>query len=262
MSLRYTLLTLSALMIAGSSVRADTDAKIPVMLKKVASPKALKTAPGVVVRTTLPNNLEFNALGIVTPALTEDMSISRVGQSSIIPRTGAQKPQSFMGGFTFTPSGRVTDDKSFTLGFNSRVQGVSDGSNGSHLSAVAPASYTVGFAMGYRGFALEGGYNRVARATRSLAEGVDVGVSYRGADWKTSLKVSEQAIGRDPYGFGTLYSPEHRRAVELGGAYTISRGIALTGGLRYQLAYPMDGKRDQTAETNAGAVFLGTAVDF
>lgn len=263
MSLKSLLLALSALMVSGSSVWADSDTKMLLSPKRpVAASTAVRTAPGVVVRKTLPNNLEFNALGIVTPALTDDLSSARIGQATVIPRSGVQKPQSFVGGFTFTPSGRVTDDRAFKLGFSSRVQGVTDGSNGAGLSAAAPANYAVGFALGYHGFALEGGYNRIARSTRALAEGMDVGVSYRGADWKTSLKVSQEAIERDPYGVAGLFAPQHRRAVELGGAYSIARGVSLTGGLRYQLAFPPDGKRSATLEKDAGAVFLGTAVDF
>jgi hypothetical protein len=263
MSLKSTMLIVSALMIAGSSAWATNDVRADVQKRKPAQiTKSLKTAPGVVVRKTLPNNLEFNALGVVTPALTDGMSLDKIGQTPLVSRPSGQKPQSFMNGFTFTPSGRVGDDKGFTLGVASQVRGVADGSNGSNISSNAPANYAVGFALGYRGFAIEGGYNRVARATRPLAEGVDVGVSYHGSDWKTSLKVSQEEIARDPYGFGTLFNPERRKAVELGGAYQIGRGIALTGGLRYQLAYPMTGERKANPETDAGAVFLGTAVNF
>jgi hypothetical protein len=263
MLLKPMMLIMSALMIAGSSAWANNDVRVDSQKRKAAPvTKSLKTAPGVVVRKKLPNNLEFNALGIVTPALTDGMSLDKIGQSPLVSRPAAQKPQSFMNGFTFTPSGRVGDDKGFTLGVASQVRGVSDGSNGTNISSTAPANYAVGFALGYRGFAIEGGYNRVARATRSLAEGVDVGVSYHGSDWKTSLKVSQEEIARDPYGFGTLFNPERRKAVELGGAYQIGRGVALTGGLRYQLAYPMTGERKASPETDAGAVFLGTAVNF
>ncbi len=256
MSIRFPLLVVSALVVAGSPAMATPDAKA-----RTAASKAVRTAPGVVVRKTLPNNLEFNALGIITPALTEDVSLSKIGQASVIARSGPQRPQSFAGGFTFTPSGLVTDDKAFRIGMSSRMQGVSDGA-GANLSAAAPANYAVGFALGYRGFALEGGYNRVARATNSLAEGIDVGLSYSRADWRTSVKVSQAEIGRDPYNVASLFSPELHRAVELGGAYQIARGVSLTGGLRYQLAYPLDGKRTSKAQPDAGTVFLGTSVDF
>jgi hypothetical protein len=273
MGLKFSLLGAVALLIGGlivppSTATAAPDAKNNTVVRKSTAPvRVLKTAPGVVVRKTLPNNLEFNALGIATPALTDAMSLGKVGQSSLMPRTSVQKPQAFMSGFTFTPSGRVPDDKAFSVGITSRVQGVADGTNGVNISANAPANYNIGFALGYRGFALEGGFNRVARATQALAQGVDVGVSYRGQDWKTSLKVSQEDVARDPYGFGSLLqAPETRRAVEFGGAYAITPGIALTGGLRYQLAYPYDatkvGKRDSSRDVDAGAVFLGTSVSF
>jgi hypothetical protein len=214
------------------------------------------------VRKSAPNNLEFSALGIVTPALTDGMSLDKVGQSSLVTRPSAQKPQSFMNGFTFTPSGRVGDDKAFSLDVASKVRGITEGPTSAILSSTAPANYAVGFALGYRGFAIEGGYNRVARATRPLAQGMDLGVSYHGNDWKTSLKVSQEEILLDPYGFGRLFNPERRKAVELGGAYQIGRGVALTGGLRYQLAYPVNGERKPNPESDAGAVFLGTSVSF
>jgi hypothetical protein len=250
-------------MFTPASAWADNDARADSQKRKPAPiARSLKTAPGVVVRKNMPNNLEFNALGIVTPALTDDMSLETIGQSSLVSRPATQKPQSFMNGFTFTPSGRVGDDKAFTLGVASKVRGVTDGSNGAPISSTAPANYAVGFALGYKGFAIEGGYNRVARASRPLAQGVDLGVSYHGSDWKTSLKISQEEIAQDPYGFGWLFNPERRKAVELGGAYQIGRGVALTGGLRYQLAYPVTSERKASPETDAGAVFLGTSVSF
>jgi hypothetical protein len=256
----------AALTVLTSPMWAAGDARVASSAKKIVT-SPLKTAPGVVVRRAVPNNLEFAALGGVTPALSDGgLTIGRVGQTPLIPSAGVQRAQSFQSSFSFTPSGRVADDRGFSLGMTSRVQGVSDASAGSALNANAPANVVVGFALGYRGFALEGGYNRIARATRSLAEGVDVGVSYRGTDWKTSLKVSQEAIEPDPYGFTAFLTPERRRAVELGGAYRLAQGIALTGGLRYQLAYPDTARlgvvKKGQPETDVGAVFFGTAVDF
>jgi hypothetical protein len=238
----------------------------PVTAKRVAA-TSLKTAPGVVVRRAAPGNLEFSALGMITPALAESgLAAGRVGQTPLVSAGGVQRSQSYQSSFSFTPSGRVSDNRDFSLGMTSRVQGVSDAASGSPLNSNAVANMNVGFALGYRGFALEGGYNRIARATRSLAEGVDVGVSYRGADWKTSLKVSQEAIEPDPYGFASFLTPERRRAVEFGGAYQVARGVALTGALRYQLAYPdaltFGVSKKGQPEVDAGTIFFGTAVSF
>jgi hypothetical protein len=232
--------------------------------KAVTGP--LKTAPGVVVRRAVPDNLEFTALGGVTPALADAGLTGRIGLSPLVPSGGVQRPQSYVSSFSFTPSGRVPDGRVFSVGMTSRIQGVADAGMTGGLNANTPANVKVGIALGYHGFAVEGGFNRVARATRPLAQGVDVGVSYRGADWKTSLKVSQEAIERDPYGFNAFLTPERRRAVELGGAYQVAKGVAVTGGLRYQLSYPdvlgFSALKSAQPDSAVGAVFFGTAVDF
>jgi hypothetical protein len=261
-----TLICCAALTALTTPMWAAGDVRAAVQQKKQFS-ATLKTAPGVVVRRAVPNNLEFAALGGVTPALADGgLTFGRVGQSPLVPSAGVQRSQSYQSSFSFTPSGRVADERGFSLGMTSRMQGVAESATGTTLNASSPANLGVGFVLGYRGFALEGGYNRITRASRPLAEGMDVGVSYRGADWKTSLKVSQEAIEPDPYGFTAFLTPERRRAVELGGAYRLSRGVALTGGLRYQLAYPETAKlglaKKDRAEADVGAVFFGTAVDF
>ena len=65
---------------------------------------------------------------------------------------------------------------------------------------VAPAAYNVDLAVGWRNFAVSGGYSRAETFAGALPsalaprrEAVDVGVSYRGASWKTSVQVAAES---------------------------------------------------------------------
>lgn len=140
--------------------------------------------------------------------------------------------------FRFTPSGQA-DRKALSFGVTSRVVTASaDRSRAAapvETLAAQPTTYNVDLSLAWKGFAVNTGYTRAEPGLASLAGGrrdtVDLGVSYRGRNWRTSLQ------GTAEQGALLLYAPlERRYSVELGGAYVLAPRLSVTGGVRYRLA--------------------------
>ena len=180
--------------------------------------------------------------------------------------------------FRFTPSGKVDSRRAFSVGVTSRVTApVVDTSRAAAVpvevaaATPAPAAYNVDLGMGWRNFAVSGGYARSDSAaalpqTLSLSlasprrEGVDAGLSYRGATWKTSVAVAAEegpALLLNPLGSLSPTATDRRYSLEVGGAYLLTPRLSVTGGLKYKETVGPDDplRRDQ-------AVYLGTAFTF
>jgi hypothetical protein len=128
------------------------------------------------------------------------------------------------------------------------------------LNALAPTSYNLGVAVGWRRFAVAGDVAKIHDADSAIGgrESAVVGVSY-------SLKrfTGRVALGADRVIDHPL--PALRKgdnySLDVGGSYSLSRRIALTGGVRYQierdrLSALKDDRRDSQA------VYVGTAFKF
>ena len=128
------------------------------------------------------------------------------------------------------------------------------------ISALTPTSYNLGLAVGWRRFAVAGDVAKVTNADPALGgrESAVLGVSY-------SLKrfTGRVAVGADRSAGNPL--PELRKgdnySLDVGGAYSLGKGVALTGGVRYQI------ERDrlsalQDERRDSQAVYIGTAVKF
>ena len=173
--------------------------------------------------------------------------------------------------FRFTPSGKTDSRRAFSVGVTSRVvTAVADTSRAAapvETAAVTPAAYNVDLAVGWRNFAVSGGYSRSETLGGTLPtsltprrDAVDVGLSYRGASWKTSLQIAAETGAPVLLTPITPLSPlplDRRYSVEVGGAYLLTPQLSVTGGLRYKTTIsPVDPlKRDQS-------VYFGTAFSF
>jgi len=128
------------------------------------------------------------------------------------------------------------------------------------VNSLAPASYNLGVAVGWHRFAVSGDVAKVKGADPALGgrETAIVGVSY-------SLKrfTGRVAVGADKSDGRAL--PALRKgdtySLDVGGSYDLSRHIALTGGVRYnverdRLSALQDDRRDSQA------VYIGTAFKF
>lgn len=158
--------------------------------------------------------------------------------------------------FRFTPAGKP-GRRAVTVTLRSRIVPKTDTVR---AQTVANASaYNLGVSIGWKQFALTG---EVAKVDTGMApfsrESADVGVSYLGKNWRTTLQLGADRPSNDQLSIAA----DSNYSVDLGGAYAISRNLALSGGVRYQL------RRDRLAPVDTGsghdsqAVYIGTAFRF
>jgi hypothetical protein len=130
----------------------------------------------------------------------------------------------------------------------------------SAVTALTPTTYNLGVAVGWRRFAVSGDVAKLKDADPALGgrETAVVGVSY-----SLSRFTGRVAVGADKVDGRPL--PALRRgdtySLDVGGSYSLSRRVALTGGVRYnierdRLAALQDDRRDSQA------VYVGTAFKF
>jgi hypothetical protein len=125
---------------------------------------------------------------------------------------------------------------------------------------LTPASYNLGVALGWRRFAVAGDVAKVSSPDPALGgrESAVVGVSY-------SLQrfTGRVAVGADrPDGrpLPALRKGENY-SLDVGGSYSLSRRIALTGGVRYEVERDrMSALKDDRRDSQA--VYVGTAFKF
>ena len=128
------------------------------------------------------------------------------------------------------------------------------------VTALAPTTYNLGVAVGWRRFAVSGDVAKTKDADPALGgrESAVVGVSY-----SLSKFTGRVAVGADRPDGRAL--PALRRgdtySLDVGGSYSLTRHVALTGGVRYnverdRLSALQDNRRDSQA------VYVGTAFKF
>jgi hypothetical protein len=127
-------------------------------------------------------------------------------------------------------------------------------------SNLAPVSYNLGVGVGWKRFAVAGDVAKTKEAVPALGgrESAVVGVSY-------SLKkfTGRVAVGAERTAGAPL--PALRKndnvSFDLGGSYSLSRRVAVTGGVRYQIEHDrMAAIKDDRRDSQA--VYIGTAFKF
>ena len=128
-------------------------------------------------------------------------------------------------------------------------------------NALTPSSYNLGVAVGWKRFAISGDVAKVKSADSAFGgrETAVVGVSYS-LNSRLSTRV---AVGADRATGNPVPGLREGNSVSLdvGSSYSLSRHIAVTGGVRYnierdRLAALQDDRRDSQA------VYIGTAFKF
>ena len=256
------LVAATAAAIAATSAVAVTKKATPA---RVVGPTAAFDVEGAA------DHLRSNSLSSFAPALVESakFGFTAPGQSSANARMASAERA-----FRFTPSGKIDSRRAFSIGITTRVVApVADASRAAAVpvetaaaTAVKPAAYNVDLAVGWRNFAVSGGYARsegLGGPLTSLVphrEAVDVGVSYRGASWKTSVQVAAEQ--GSSLLLGPVASPgsaplDRRYSLEVGGAYLLTPQLSVNGGVKYKTPLGASDPlpRDQS-------VYLGTALTF
>ena len=224
-----------------------------------ANPAAKKTqTKKILVTDAAAARLNPGTLGsFSSPALDTGRFKFTAPGGGVSPRLAAQERA-----FSFTPSGQPGNRKALTLGVTSRVlTATADTSKAAPTAdaiAAAPRGYGVDVAVGWRGFAVSGGYSRSDSALSLVPErheAFDVGLSYRfNARWKTSLQLAAES-GALPYApFERAYS------AELGAAYAVTPRLSLSGGVKYQILPTGPGLFEPA--NGDSSVYFGTAFAF
>ena len=164
-------------------------------------------------------------------------------------------------GFRFTPS--ITpggSNRRVTVAVRVRSVSAQQAERSATSGALAgPYAYNLGVAMGWKRFAVTSDYSRVDLGVLpGSRESADVALSYSGKRWSTRL-----ALGADrPFGeTAHLLDGDRTVSVDLGGSYSITNRLDVTGGVRYKmdhdtLQYFADDRRDSQA------IYIGTAFRF
>jgi hypothetical protein len=127
-------------------------------------------------------------------------------------------------------------------------------------TAITPASYNLGAAVGWKRFAVSADVSKAQGATPAFSqrEGAAVGVSYSVKRFTGRVAASAD---RAPSQRSSAIADPTAYALDVGGAYNISRNIAVTGGVKYKIEREQIATfRDQRRDSQA--VYVGTAFRF
>jgi hypothetical protein len=213
-----------------------------------AKPEAKKRPPAVA--------LSFDRVTSFTPASAD-------------PRLAAEfanKPSA--ADFKFTPAAPKNRPSQVRVAIRARGADVIAGRNAdlasasanSAIGALAPASYNLGVAVGWRRFALTGDVAKTSSTNLALGgrETAVVGVNYSLQRFTGRVAATaERSDGNQ----APVIGRERGYAVDVGGAYNLTRNIAVTGGVRYKIEQDrVSASRDERRDSQA--VYVGTAFKF
>jgi hypothetical protein len=218
-----------------------------VLTPAFAATSAKKSPPAV--------SLSFDSLSSFTPANADPKLAAALAGKGLS-----------LTDFKFTPAPAKGRPSQVRVAIRARVNTPAEtavalaGAPTTAVNALTPASYNLGVAVGWRRFAVSGDVAKVKAPDPAIGgrETAVVGVSY-------SLKkfTGRVAVGADKSDGRAL--PALRKgdtySLDVGGSYSLSRHIALTGGVRYnverdRLSALQDDRRDSQA------VYVGTAFKF
>lgn len=166
--------------------------------------------------------------------------------------------------FKFTPAAAKGRPSQVRVAIRARAPGnaaqLADAAAPAAASTLTPTSYNLGVAVGWRSLAVSGDVAKVKDANSAIGgrESAIVGVSYSLKRFTGRVAAGVERSDGQPL-------PALRRgdnySLDVGGSYSLSKRIALTGGVRYnierdRLSALKDDRRDSQA------VYVGTAFKF
>ena len=197
--------------------------------------------------------ITFDPIASFTPASADPrLAAAFAGRASI-------------GDFKFTPAPAKGRPSQLRVAIRTRVDsatqaGLADTTSASPVS-LTPTSYNLGVAVGWRRFAVSGDVGKVKDANPALGgrESAVVGVSYS-LNRRVTGRVAVAADRSEGKAIDALRNPDNY-SLDVGGAYSITHNLAVTGGVRYRidrdrLTALQDDRRDSQA------VYVGTAFKF
>jgi hypothetical protein len=166
--------------------------------------------------------------------------------------------------FKFTPSAAKGRPSQVRVAIRAKAsspqQVASATSSASPVSALAPVSYNLGVAVGWRRFAVAGDVGKVSAdgAPVDGRESATLGVSYSLPRFTGRVAVSaDRSEGRAA---PALRTPDNY-ALDVGGSYSLTRRLSVTGGVRYKVEHDrLSALNDDRVDSQA--VYVGTAFKF
>ena len=230
----------------GAQLVAAAAAAGLVLTPALATTAAKKRAPAVA--------LSFDPVSSFTPA-NADPKLAAALSGKSLP----------LSDFKFTPAAAKNRPSQVRVAIRARSlapSGVAQASApNSAISQLNPTGYNLGVAVGWKRFAVAGDIAQAKSADNAIGgrEAAILGVSYSLSN-KLSTRV---AVGAERTSGNPL--PALRRgdnvSLDAGASYSLSRRIALTGGVRYNIERErLSALQDQRRDSQA--VYVGTAFKF
>ena len=165
--------------------------------------------------------------------------------------------------FQFTPAATKGRPSQVRVAIRARAttpQEMAGATSASPVAALAPVTYNLGVAVGWRRFAVSGDVGKVSAAGSPVGgrESAMLGVSYSLPRFTGRVAVSaDRAEGKAA---PALRDPDNY-ALDVGGSYAVSKRLSVTGGVRYKI------ERDRITtltdnRVDSQAVYIGTAFKF
>jgi len=198
--------------------------------------------------------LSFDPMSSFTPAHADPKLAAALGERSLS-----------LTDFKFTPAPAKGRPSQVRVAIRARSAAptaaqLAQASTDSSLGALTPTSYNLGLAVGWKRFAVSGDVAKVKEADSALGgrESAVLGVSY--SLQKFTGRVAVGAERGDGTALPALRKGDNY-SLDVGGSYSLSKRIAVTGGVRYnverdRLTALKDDRRDSQA------VYVGTAFKF
>ena len=216
---------------------------VGLLLSPAAAAPAKKKAPAVAV--------SFDPLSTFTPGGADPKLAASVASRGLS-----------LTDFKFTPAAAKSRPSQVRVAIRARpdaaLRAKADAESASPVMALTPATYNLGAAVGWRRFAISGDVAKTDSRNPVVGtkESAVVGVSYSLKRFTGRVAVGAERDDRLP-----ALRDRENYSVDLGGAYNITRQIAVTGGVRYNVerdrnAVVADNRRDSQA------VYVGTAFKF
>ena len=209
----------------------------------IAAPAKGKKEPAV--------SVSFDPLSTFTPSGADPKLAASVGGRGLS-----------LTDFKFTPAAAKSRPSQIRVAIRARPDAArtrtADATSASPVTALTPASYNLGAAVGWRRFAVSGDVAKTESRNPAVGnkESAVVGVSYSLKRFTGRVAVGAERDERVP-----ALRERENYSLDVGGEYSLSRRIAVTGGVRYNVerdrnAVVQDNRRDSQA------VYVGTAFKF
>lgn len=216
----------------------------------VAATSSAKKRPSAI-------SLSFDPVSSFTPANADPKLAAALAGSKGLP----------LADFKFTPAPSKGRPSQVRVAIRARVANPTPApatnvaSAASAISALTPSGYNLGAAVGWRRFAVAGDVTKVKDADPALGgrETTVLGVSYSlNKHLTTRVAVGAERATDKPL---QALRKADNVSVDAGASYSLSRRVALTGGVRYNIEHDrntaiLDDRRDSQA------VYVGTAFKF